>query len=72
MKEYIIYKCKTCNKTFILLAEEVKFNENQGNYISCPYRGHKNIIVTGAYDSIKEVMDNHVFVREGRRMRQIK
>lgn len=72
MKEYITYKCKVCNKTFILLASEAEHNENQGNYITCPFRGHKNIVVTGAYDSIKEVMDNHVFVREGRRTRQIK
>jgi len=72
MKDYIVYKCKICKKTFILLTEEVRFNESKGNYISCPFRGHRNISVTGAYDSIKECMDNSVYVREGRRTRQIK
>lgn len=72
MKEYIIYRCKICGKSFILLSEEVRFNEKQGNYISCPFKGHKNIVVTGAYDSIKECMDSSVYVRDGRRMRQIK
>ena len=72
MKEYITYKCKTCGNSFVLPTNEVKYNEKQGNYITCPYRGHKNIVVTGAYDSIKECMDHSSYVREGRRVRQIK
>lgn len=72
MKEYIVYKCKNCGCEFILPNQYVKLNESKENYISCPYRGHKNVIVIGAYDSIKECMDNSVYVREGRRMRQIK
>lgn len=72
-KEYIVYKCLNCNRSFILLASEVKYNENESKYITCPYHGkHRKIIVTGAYDSIKEYMDSSVYVRDGRRMRQIK
>ncbi|MGJ0848335.1 hypothetical protein ACR77J_16715 [Tissierella praeacuta] len=72
-KEYIVYKCLNCNRSFILLASEVKYNENESKYITCPYHGkHRKIIVTGAYDSIKECMDSSVYVRDGRRMRQIK
>lgn len=72
MKEYIIYKCKICGCEFILPRQYVKANEDKGNYISCPYRGHKNITVVGAYDSIKECMNSRVYVRERRRIRQIK
>lgn len=73
MKEYIVYKCKICGKHTILLGEEVTHSENESKYITCGHDGrHKRLIVTGAYDSIKEVMDNHVYVKEGRRMRQIK
>lgn len=73
MKEYIVYKCRTCGNNFILLSNQVKYSEKESKYITCPFHGkHKDIIVVGAYDSIKEVMDNHVYVREGRRIRQIK
>lgn len=72
MKDYVVYKCKVCQCVFILPIEHVKINENKGNYLSCPFRGHKHIVVAGSYDSLKECMDNHVWVREGRRMRQIK
>lgn len=72
MKEYIIYKCKTCGCIFILPKKHVRINEGKGNYITCPYRGHKGIIVTGAHDSIKECMDHASYKRENRRMKQIK
>jgi len=72
MKEYVIYRCKICGCEFILPKQYVRINDNKGNYISCPYRGHRKVSVVGSYDSIKECMDNHVYVREGRRMRQIK
>ncbi|WP_312906831.1 hypothetical protein [Tissierella praeacuta] len=72
MKEYIVYRCKICGKSFILLSEEVKFNEKQGNYISCPFKGHKNIVVTGAYDSIKECMQERSYRRDRGKMKQFK
>lgn len=72
MKEYIIYRCKICGGSFILPKNEVKLNEDKGNYLTCPFRGHKAIVVTGAYDSLKECMDNRVYVKEGRRIRQLK
>ena len=72
MKEYIIYKCKTCECEFILPKKHVRTNVDKGNDIRCPYRNHKNIIVTGAHDSIKDCMSNNVYVREKGRMKQIK
>lgn len=73
MKNYIIYRCKTCNKHFILHKTDVSHSEKENRYITCPFNGkHKNIVVTGAYDSIEECMSHRVYVREGRRIRQIR
>ncbi|MDR7856321.1 hypothetical protein [Tissierella sp.] len=72
MKEYITYRCKICGCSFILLAEETKHNEDKGNYISCPFKGHKNIVVTGAYDSVKECMQERSYKRERGSIKQIK
>lgn len=70
---YIVYRCRDCRKHFILLTDEVKYSEKESRYITCPYHGrHNQIEVCGRYDNLKECMDNHVYVREGRRMRQIK
>ncbi len=70
MKNYIIYRCKICGCEFILPKQYVKFNEGKGNYIACPYRGHKKITVVGAYDSVKECMQHDSFKRENRRIKQ--
>lgn len=72
MKEYIIYKCKVCGCSFILLAEETKYNQDKGNYISCPFKGHRDIIVTGAYDDLKECMTERSYKRDKGKMKQIK
>ncbi|WP_353096328.1 hypothetical protein [Tissierella praeacuta] len=72
MKEYVVYRCKICGCNFILPIEHVKYNEKLGNYISCPFKGHKNIIVTGAYDSIKECMKERSYKRDKGKMKQIK
>lgn len=70
---YLVYKCKTCKRHFILLTEEVKFSEEESKYITCPFHGkHKDIIVCGRYEDLKAAMDNHVYVREKGVMRQIK
>lgn len=33
---------------------------------------HRKLIVVGAYDSVKECMDNHVYARERIRIRQVR
>ncbi|MEW8973938.1 MAG: hypothetical protein AB2375_07040 [Tissierellaceae bacterium] len=70
MKNYIIYRCKICGCEFILPKQYVRINESRGDYIACPYGGHKQIIVVGAYDYVKECMQNDSFKRENRRMKQ--
>lgn len=68
--EYIIYRCKICGCSFILPIDEVKHNEDKGNYLTCPFRGHKDIMVTGAYDSIKECMQHTSYKREKGSLKQ--
>lgn len=65
---YIIYKCKICGKHFILMTNEIKYSEKESKYITCPYHGkHKNIIVVGKYESIKECMQHDSYKKvEGR------
>lgn len=72
MKDYIVYKCRVCHKYFILLTEEVRMTESKGDYITCPHKGHRDIIVTGAYDSVKECMGHSSYKRDKGSMRQIK
>jgi DNA-directed RNA polymerase subunit RPC12/RpoP len=72
-KEYIIYKCLNCNRSFILLASEVRNDNSRDKYISCPFHGkHRKIIVTGAYDSLKECMQERSYKRDKGKMKQIK
>lgn len=68
---YIAYRCLKCGTVFIIPTEYVERMEKQKRYIACNF-GHKEIEELDKYDSIKECMDNSVYVREGRRMRQIK
>lgn len=71
MKEYIVYRCNTCNKHFILLRNEVNHSEAESRYITCPFHGrHKNISVCGAYDDIEECMRHDGYKRENRRVHQ--
>ncbi len=71
---YIAYKCKTCRKSFILLEDEVRHSELESRYITCPYHAaHRDIIVTGKYDDLKECMEKHpIFKRVNGKMKQIK
>lgn len=68
---YKAYRCKKCGVVFAIPTEDIRRMEKQGRYMACPF-GHKKIIELDRYDSLKECMDNHVYVREKRRMRQIK
>lgn len=71
MKEYIVYKCKICNKHTILLGEEVNHSENESKYITCGHDGrHKRLIVTGAYDSLKECMNERSYRRDRGSLKQ--
>ena len=73
MKDYIVYRCVACGCTFILPLEDVQANENKENYISCPFKGHKNIVVAGAFDDLKQCMEEqHIYKRDRGCIKQIK
>ena len=68
---YIIYKCKICHKYFILMTNEIDYSEEESRYVTCPYHGkHKNIIVVGKHEHIKECMDHASYARVSGRMKQ--
>lgn len=68
---YIIYKCLSCNKHFILFTNEVKHTEEESRYIACPFHGsHRNICVVGKYENIKECMEHDSYKREKGRIKQ--
>lgn len=68
---YMAYKCLKCGTVFMIPTEDIRRMEILGRYIACPF-GHKSIKKLDKYDDLKECMDNHVYVRDKRRMRQIK
>lgn len=73
MKRYVVYRCKICNKHTILINAEVNHSERAGRYMTCGHDGrHRSLVVTGAYDNLKECMDNHSYVKVAGRVRQRK
>ena len=73
MKKYIVYRCKVCHKYTILISEEVNHSEEAGKYMTCGHDGrHKKLSVAGAYDNLKECMDNYSYVKVAGRIRQRK
>lgn len=68
---YICYECLVCKTVFIIPKIHVERMEKQNRYISCNF-GHRQIRKLDKYDDLRECMDNHVYVKDGRRIRQIK
>ena len=62
---YIIYRCKTCHRHFILMSNEVEHTVKESKYITCPYYGkHKDIHVVGVidkYGQIKKCMEQRSY-----------
>lgn len=71
---YIIYRCKTCHKHFILMTNEVEHSEKESRYITCPYFGrHKDITVVGRidrYGEIKKCMEERSYKKVSGAIRQ--
>jgi len=56
MKNYILFKCKTCGTEFAVPSVYI---DESTNYIGCPKDGrHPQCSVIGAYDNLKECMDH--------------
>lgn len=61
MRNYLVYKCKSCGVEFIIHKDYIDTNRN---YLTCPLHGkHKNIIVIGAYDDLEECMKHDKYRR---------
>ena len=68
---YIVYKCQVCARHFILMTNDINHSEEESKYITCPYHGkHKNIVVVGKYESVKECMEHDSYRRDNGRMRR--
>lgn len=60
---YSSYKCKTCEKEFALLTEDIE-NMLPGRYLTCPYCNSKRVNKEKVSDVLKECMMERVYRRE--------
>lgn len=68
---YTVYKCRTCNKEFILLTEDVD-SMPKDRYLSCPYCNSKRLSKGKSTNDLNECMKEHCYRRVGRALRQIR
>lgn len=70
---YIVYKCRECNRGFVLFSNEVDHSEEESLFITCPYYGkHRDIIVINKFDSLKECMEHRAYVKVRGRIKQLR
>ena len=71
---YIIYKCKKCNRIFMLMVSDVKHSELHSTYITCPFDGRdSDLCVVGRidrYGEIKSCMNRESYERKDGRIKQ--
>ena len=74
-KKYIIYRCKVCGKTFQLRVKDIKDNEINGMYLSCPFDGrHDTISKIGEidrYGQIDKCREHRSYERVNGRVKQV-
>lgn len=63
VKIYTAYRCAGCNRTIILLTEEVISTLNNGRYISCSHCGCKKLKKIKESDNLKECMQSRSYKR---------
>lgn len=68
---YISYKCKGCNREFILLTQEMVSAINQGKYVACPYCNNKRVKIQQSTDDLREVTKARSYKRINGRLRQL-
>jgi DNA-directed RNA polymerase subunit RPC12/RpoP len=71
LKIYTTYKCRTCEKEFILLSDDVN-SMAKGRYLACPYCSSKRLTEIKATDDLKECMQERAYKRVGRALRQVR
>lgn len=68
---YTSYKCKSCNKEFILLSEEIE-SITAGRYIACPYCNSKKVNKEKVTDDLRECMKERSYKKVKGSIRQVK
>ena len=69
---YKVYKCKTCNREFILLTEDTELQKKAGRYLVCPYCSSRKITERKTTDDLRECMKERSYKRVGRAIREIR
>lgn len=71
MKNYSSYFCKKCNKTMILINDEVENTIKNNNYIACSHCGSKRIYKQNESDGVKDCMKSSSYKRVRGAIRQV-
>ena len=66
---YITYRCSICGTEFIMPTAHLNKAEIEGRYLACPY-GHRDIVVAGRYDDLKDCMQHDYYRKENRAIKQ--
>lgn len=67
LKEYTILKCLKCNKTTIVLTEQVE----SGRYLVCSHCSSKQVKKAKETDDLRECMKESAYKRKNGAMRQV-
>ena len=71
-EEYISYECVRCTLIFIIPADGLRLAEVTHKYMRCPLC-HGGIKELNRYDDLLKCMEEqHVYKREGGRIKQVK
>lgn len=68
---YTSYICKTCNKEFVLLSEDIK-QMAKSRYLVCPYCNSTKVIAENSSDSVRECMKESSYKRVHGSLRQVR
>ena len=72
MDEYISYQCVRCTLIFIIPVDGLRLAEVTHKYLGCPLC-HGEIEELNRYDDLLKCMEKqHVYKREGGRIKQVK
>ena len=68
---YTAYKCRTCQREFILLTEDVD-SMNKDRYLACPYCNSKRLSKGKGTDNLNECMKERVYKRVNGALKQVR
>lgn len=68
LKEYTSFKCSKCNKTTIVITDEMQ----SGRYLACSHCSSKKNKSAKETDDLRECMKESVYKREHGAIRQVR